>query len=113
MKRIDVAQEFYHRLANRNERQGDGSYTAIDFRTRFLQHLDSEDTWKLQRPEDRVALDFSGVKKIGPSFANEAFGYFMKYCTPESFLKMVTIENASNVQLAIVQEELESAAKGR
>jgi hypothetical protein len=112
MKRIDVAAEFYHRLANRNQRQGDGSHNAIEFRTRFLAHLDSAEAWRNQRAENRVILDLSGVTKVGPSFANEAFGYFMKYCTPDDFFKMVTIEKASRVQSMIIREELEAGYKG-
>ena len=113
MKRVNVAAEFYHRLANRNHRQGDGSHNAIEFRERFLGHLDSAEAWVKPRDADQVALDFAGVKKIGPSFATEAFGYFMKYCRPADFLKVVHLENATRVQQAIVREELESGYKGK
>jgi len=113
MRRVDVAMQFYHRLANRNERQGDGTHNAIQFREAFLKHLDRADVWKSPGAEDRVVLDFRGVKKIGPSFANEAFGYFMKFCRPDEFLKVVTLENASRVQELIIREELDSGYKGR
>lgn len=113
MKRVDVAKEFYPRLANRNERQGDGQHNAVAFRQEFLSHLDKADAWKSPNDADRVSLDFSGVKKIGPSFANEAFGYFMKYCKPDEFLAVVIIENASRVQGLIIREELDSGYKGR
>lgn len=113
MSRIDVGADFYHRLANRNERQGDGSHNAIQFRDKFLKHLDSEQAWQNQKSVERVVLDFGKVKKIGPSFANEAFGYFMKFCTPDEFLKVVVLENASRVQEMIVREELKAGYKGR
>lgn len=113
MRRVDVAAQFYRRLANRNERQGDGTHNAIMFREEFLGHLDSEEAWKNPRPEYKIVLDFAGVKKIGPSFANEAFGYFMKYCKPSEFLSIVEFQNASRVQELIIREELESGYKGR
>lgn len=113
MRRVDIAVEFYRRLANRNERQGDGTHNAIAFRERFLKHLDTQAAWANPRPEDRTILNFAGVKKIGPSFANEAFGYFMKYCKPTEFLAVVQIENASVVQEQIIREELESGYQGR
>ena len=111
MKTIDVGIEFYHRLANRDNKQGDGKHTAIDFRKRFLSHLDNVDVWK--SPSEPIILDFTNVKKIGPSFASEAFGYFMKYVKPEEFLKKVQFDNISKVQLMIIKEELESAYKGK
>lgn len=111
MQTIDVGKEFYHRLANRDRKQGDGKHTAVDFRTRFLHHLDSPGAWI--SPSEPIMLDFKNVKKIGPSFASEAFGYFMKYVKPEEFLKKIQFINISDVQFMIIKEELESAYKGK
>lgn len=111
MKSVDVGKEFYHRLGNRDEHQGDGQYTAVDFRNRFLSELDDNKAWT--RSGVFIVLDFKNVRKIGPSFANEAFGYFMKYTNPSSFLKKVQFKNISEVQLIIIKEELESGYRGR
>ena len=36
---VDVKKQFYHRLTNRDENQGDGKHTAKDFREKFLSTL--------------------------------------------------------------------------
>jgi len=106
MKPIDVGQDFYFRLANRNELQGDGKHTAVEFRKKYLSSLDSKEAWANDRTE--IVFDFSNVKRIGPSFANEAFAYFMKYTTPDKFLKKVSFENINiPVDLGIIKIELE------
>jgi hypothetical protein len=110
MKTIDVGQEFYHRLANRDKYQGDGKHTAVDFRTRYLSELDNKEAWA--KSDKFIVFDFQNVKKIGPSFANEAFGYFMKYTNPERFLEKVMFTNISDVHRLIIKEELESGFKG-
>lgn len=107
---IDIGGRFYHRLANRDLNQGDGKHTAVEFRAAFLSKLDNADYWK--RPSEPIILDFINVKKIGPSFANEAFGYFTKYAKPEDILKKIQFINISNVQRMIIQEELESGYAG-
>lgn len=106
---IDVGKDFYHRLANRDSHQGDGKFTAIDFRNRFLKSLDNEHTWTTDT--EPIVLDFANVKKIGPSFANEAFAYFTKYASPEKILKKIIFNNATRVQREIIQEELETGYK--
>jgi len=111
MQAIDVGKEFYHRLANRDDKQGDGKHTGVEFRNRFLSHLNNLEAWK--SPSEPIILDFKNVKKIGPSFASEAFGYFMKYVNPEEFLKKIQFINISGVHLMIIKEELESAYKGK
>jgi len=112
IKEINVGIDFYHRLTNRDYNQGDGKHTAaVDFRNKFLKELDSEDAWK--NPEKKIILDFKEVKKIGPSFANEAFGYFTKYAEPGTIFKVIEIKNASNVQLEIIKIELDSARSGK
>jgi len=104
MKRVDVARDFHNRLTNRNSLQGDGNYTAEAFRRKFLGFLDSDVAWSNSAPA--IVLDFEGVVKIGPSFANEAFAYFTKYAKPDAVLRKILISNASSVQLMIIKEEL-------
>ncbi|XDD44693.1 STAS-like domain-containing protein (plasmid) [Leptospira sp. WS60.C2] len=106
MINIDVGNDFYFRLANRNKFQGDGKYTAEEFRKKYLIDLENEDFWK--ESTIYITLDFKNVKKIGPSFANEAFAYFMKFTDPKSFLKRVSFKNCSEVQLMIISKELNS-----
>jgi hypothetical protein len=105
-KIIDVGKDFYHRLANRDENQGDGKHNALEFRHKFLKHLDNSDIWKTSDGE--ISLDFSNVTKIGPSFANEAFAYFTKYAKPGVILEKIHIINSTNVQLLIIEEELDT-----
>jgi len=104
---VDVGKEFHFRLANRNELQGDGAYNAVDFRNKFLHVLDSKKAW--ENLDKEVILDFSNVKRIGPSFANEAFAYFMQYTSPENFLKKVEFLNIDkDVDLTIISKELKA-----
>jgi len=111
MTTIDVGVVFYHRLANRDSKQGDGKHTAVEFRTRFLSSRDNPQIWKSS--SEPTILDFKNVKKIGPSFANEAFGYFTKYATPATFFERVRFVNISKVQKMIIEEELESGYSGK
>ncbi len=106
MTTVDVGQDFYPRLANRDQKQGDGKHTAIEFRKRFLRELDDESAWKQLDPF--IVLDFRHIRKIGPSFANEAFAYFTQYASPEMILKKIKFENLTEVQRSIIQEELEA-----
>lgn len=108
---IDVGKDFYHRLANRNKMQGDGRHTAVEFRTKFLGDFDNAKVWGPHGPT--IELDFSNVKKIGPSFANEAFAYFTRFTTPETFLRRVVFVNISKIQRMIIEEELRSGYAGR
>ena len=101
---IDVGTAFHNRLANRNRYQGDGRFSAVDFRKRFLSSFDNQEQWK--SGELVVELDFANVRKIGPSFANEAFAYFMKYTTPEIFHRRIKLINLTTVQRAIIETEL-------
>ena len=111
MKEVDVGGEFHHRLANRNLYQGDGRHTAEQFRQRYLYQLDNEEAWKNDRMS--ITFNFQNVKKIGPSFANEAFAYFMKYTSPENLKRKIVFKNLSNVQEIIIDEELKSGYSRR
>jgi len=106
MEIIDVGKDYYYRLANRNKYQGDGKYNAEDFRKKYLKDIDNENSWKSS--DSFITLDFSNVKKIGPSFANEAFAYFMKYTNPDHFKRKVVFENLTEVQQLIIDKELKS-----
>lgn len=111
MKTIAIAREFSSRLTNRDRYQGDGKFTGQQFRDQFLAGLDNEEVWK--KPEPQIELDFTGVTRLGPSFANEAFGFFTKYARPEVVMEVIKFVNTTNVQEAIIREELESAFSGR
>lgn len=106
---VDVGKQFYHRLANRDQRQGDGKYSAVEFRDKYLKFLDNEEAWRTDKEE--IVLDFTNVKKIGPSFANEAFAYFTKYAKPERIFKKIVFKNISQVQRMIIHEELDTGYK--
>ena len=108
---VDVGEDFYHRLTNRNKEQGDGKHTAVDFREKYLSDLDDKNAWV--NDDVFIELDFSNVTKIGPSFANEAFAYFTQYASPEKILKKISIKNATVLQKMIIKEELESAVKNK
>lgn len=109
MKNIDVGNEFFPVLVNRNEVQGDGKNHAISFRKKYLDILDNEEAWTNNKPV--IKLDFSAVRKIGPSFANEAFGPFMQYASPDRFFEKVRFENISSVKMGIIKEELAAARR--
>jgi len=106
MKNVNVGKEFYHRLANRDKRQGDGRHNAEEFRLRYFKELDNKEAWL----DDSVfvILDFADVKVVGPSFANEAFAYFTIYATPEQIKKKILFENISVIDTAIIDTELKA-----
>ncbi len=106
MRIINVGDEFYHRLANRDERQGDGKHTAIEFRNKFLTKLANKEAWK--NDEAFVTFDFSAVKKIGPSFANEAFAYFTIFAKKDEILEKILFKNITTVQMSIINVELDA-----
>jgi len=101
---IDVGKEFHSRLAHRNEFVGD--FHAVEFRKKYLSTLDNAETWK--NLEVEIILDFSHVETISPSFANEAFAYFMQYITmPEDFFKKIKIINIEKtIDLKTIEMEL-------
>jgi hypothetical protein len=103
---IDVGTEFYHRLVNRDERQGDGTHTGTEFRKRYLSELDSQVWW--DKSEQVIELNFSGVRTLGPSWANEVFAYFTRYASPDDILERIRLGNISEVKLRIIKNELDS-----
>ncbi len=107
MKTVKIKEDFFYRLVNRDKFQGDGQYTGEEFREKYLADLDDDKKWK--NDDTEITLDFEGVEKIGPSFANEVFAHFTKY-TPDKnlILKKIHIINISKVKLSIINEEIES-----
>lgn len=106
MADIKVA-DFCKRLTNRNKSQGDGEHTAEEFRNSFMSQCLKEDFWT---GREIITFDFSDVIKIGPSFANEAFAFFMgKFnVDKKKFNEHIKFKNISRVQNLIIQQELDS-----
>ena len=111
MKKIIVKDKFSDILTNRNELQGDGKNTAIDFRKNFLKEYESEDAWR--NGSEEIEFDFSGVKKISPSFANEAFAHFLKFTDLKKFSEKIKFSNTTKVQKMIIEQELKVAKEKR
>lgn len=111
MTKIDVGRDFYNFLSNRNADQGNGKYTAIEFREKYLKFLDNDDAWKTSNTA--IIFDFSNVDTMISSFANEAFAYFTKYAPPERIMKKIKFENITRVKMEIVEAELENGYKSK
>lgn len=132
MKLVKVAQEFGTRLTNRSHLQGDGKNTAEEFRKKYFTWHFRKDSWDMLNlalscetedlgefnegvnegnqeiiQELEITFDFDGVKALTPSFANEAFRYFLQYTTKDTFLKVVKFINISDVKLEIIMRELD------
>lgn len=104
---IAIATEFSPNLVNRNKDQGDGRYTADEFRVKFLGALDDLGWWS--DPENKVYFDFRDVKTLTPSWANEAFAYFTKFdFNSDRILKQLHFENISRIKMSTIKEELDS-----
>lgn len=107
MNFIKMAEEFGERLVNRNSSQGDGKHTAVEFRKRFLSDLDVPEWWRVT--SNIVEIDFSGVRTLGPSWANEAFAYFTAMdLSPKKILEHIHFRNISDIKLQTIKTELES-----
>lgn len=106
MKTIDVGVDFSPSLTNRDKYQRDGTDTGEQFRKKYLDDLDKETQWKSS--DVFIIFDFSNVKRLGPSWANEAFAYFTKYGKPENILKKIQLINITNVKLATIKQEIET-----
>lgn len=106
---VKVAQEFSDRLVNRNQHQGDGTFTAQDFIRKFLVAFDDPYIWEEDTPT--ITFDFSDVKRISPAFANEAFAQFLQYTNKDKLLKHFVFENIDSIDLMIIEYELNSGYK--
>lgn len=103
-KLIKVCLEFSNRLTNRNKLQGDGKFTAMEFRNNFLYPLYIRKNWN---DESIITLDFSGVKVLSPTFANEAFTYFKRFETSKKKVKdKIIFINCTNVQERIIEDAI-------
>ena len=106
-RKVDIGKDFSSRLIYRNSAQSDNKDTAEVFRKRFLSCLDNQKKWESN--EYSVALDFLGVEKISPGFANEAFAYFTKYAhNAKEVLERIKLENIDSVHYDIILEEIKS-----
>lgn len=109
--KIDIGKEFFHKLINRNELQGDGKYTAIDFRNRFLSKLDTDEWWN--DPSQFIELDFQNVEVIGPSWTNEIFAYYLsKGLKSHVVLSKIRCLNLTKTKTTIINRELEQGYRG-
>ena len=110
MIKVDVGSDFSDSLICRNDKQGDGKYTAVEFRNKYLISLDNEGIWK--EKETIICLDFSKVRTILPSFANEAFAYFLKFnISPDDIKRLIRFEGLSPVKEMIINRELTDGYK--
>lgn len=110
MIKINISKQFSPQLRNRDERQGDGTNTAVQFRRKFLSCLVKDERW--QPGAEDLELDFSGVEIIGPSFANEAFAFFTKYSTPEDIYTKIKFANINPIDKEIIDWEITNGYHG-
>jgi len=106
MQVLDVGIEFAPSLTNRDDHQRDGRHSGVEFRERYLKDLENENNWPGDAPF--IALDFSHVKRLGPSWSNEVFAYFTKFANPEEILRQIKLVNISRVKESIIRKEIET-----
>lgn len=111
IKKIDIASEFTPRLVYRDKHQGESEFNAIKFRDKFLQALEEEEWW--ENDSMYVELDFSGVKTLGPSWANEIFAYYTSKYKPKIILQKIRLVNITEVKKAIIKLEIETGYSGK
>lgn len=108
---LDIGKVFYHKLLNRNELQGDGKNTAVDFRVKYLGDLDSEAWWKSSN--SKIELDFANVEVIGPSWANEIFAYYLgKGVKKKDILEKIICLNLTKTKEIIINREIDQGYRG-
>jgi hypothetical protein len=111
IKTVHIGIEFNSDLSNRDETQGDGSYTAVDFRDRFLKEAESPEFWD---GEQRIELDFASVSVLAPSFANEVFAYYAPIARDkEAIFAHLHPRNISDVKLGTIMKEIDKGYRGR
>ena len=107
---IDIGKDFYHRLANRNKKQGDGKHTAVEFFNKYVEKFCNHDLWMADLSDDPfITFDFLNVKRISPGFANEAFCPLLEFATTEKIMEKIKIVNATDIQVYIIKFELEES----
>lgn len=108
---LDIGKEFYHKLLNRNKLQGDGKYTADQFRDKYLAELESEDWWKDNTKF--IELDFENVEVVGPSWANEVFAFYLtRNINKSDVLKKIKCTGLTKTKEIIINREIEMGYKG-
>lgn len=106
IRTIEIAKEFSDYLVNRNERQGDGTKTGVEFRATFLKPLESDEWWNDDK--ETLVLDFDRVSTIGPSWANEVFAYYTDKHSVGEIRSKILLKNLSPIKKEIVDIEIES-----
>ncbi len=104
---IDVGDDFSPRLINRDKTQGDGRFSGVEFREKYLSGLEKKEMWKSN--DVFITLDFEHVEKIGPSFANEVFAYFCQYVKDKAQIhNKIKFQHITKVKMSIINEEINS-----
>lgn len=110
MIKISVVNDFKTtELTNRDRFQRDGSFNGEDFRKKYLKDFDSKEAWRNSDPE--IEIDFEGVTKLGPSWANEVFAHFTRYASPKNILSKFVLTGLSEVKQSIIDVELKKGRK--
>lgn len=104
-REIDIGSEFSDYLVNRNKLQGDGSFTAIEFREKFLQELENEHWWN---SNNTITLNFKNVVTLGPSWANEVFAFYTDKYAKDLIKKKIIFKDLSVVKREIIDQEIDS-----
>ena len=108
-REINISKEFSDYLVNRNKNQGDGKFTAEDFRENFLQELEDDSWWK--DPSKSIVLNFENVQTLGPSWANEVFAHYADLrfnINADDIQSKIKLKEISPVKLEIIKQEIES-----
>ena len=100
---VYLVEEFWDELSNTAIA---GKRTGAFLRELFMEHMDNQKFWdNVNSPA--IRFDFTGVRKITPSFANDAFAYFTKYANATKVLKVIEFVNITNIKRAIINLEVE------
>ena len=100
---IIYAAQFSDKLVNRNSCYGMNN--AVHFREKYLSEL--QNNWNTGKIN--YIIDFEGVEKMSPSFANEAFAYFTQFGPIEN---KIQFRNMTYVQYEILEMELKNGYQG-
>ncbi len=108
---INLAKDFSPVLRNRNKYQTDGKFTAIEFRKKFLNELDSQEWWGNE--SKTISIDLSDIDTLGPSWVNEAFAYFARYnINSEALFKKINFIGLDEVWKEIIEQEMKDGYSG-
>ena len=112
---INVGSQFYPSLVNRDKQQGEGIFTAIQFRNKFMLECLQAEWWK--DLNSQIVFNFKSVNEISSPWANEAFAYFMDPAIGfniglRKFLSKIKFEGISSVHKQLIIKELENGYRG-